>query len=487
MNVLNKPLIRGSKILSLMLCLTLSHGIQADVLDPQNAANPWLDALSVVLASQQPGMDVIRNLNDRSLVRHLDRPRLGAFPDLPAGTLPDSADLMAWEASFAAAEIGALALVPDAPATGGAELDWDRFMTAWTGAEPEDRHLITFHAGDLSLVAGLASAARSLGHNSLVLEPGGDTEAAGRIYVLAGDRLAIDSRAARKLEAEFREAVLLGERLGRDADSLARDTRRERALARNEPAVFRKASLGDENTASTIEEIIVPGGIALGELVEWDIEPSALVFRAGRLHIVARDAAAYALPIEEIGTLRALFDFVTRSEAIHSDAIVDIDGEGRVKISAALRDTDVGYELMRLDTYPFDFVHGLPVTKSVMLDKQVRLQTESPMSLGFATDYEVRFLSADSLRIAQTRVALEYHYDSSTGSSQFTYQWGRDLRRLDEKLDYAGLGESTEAVARYAAWVALFRRVARDSLPFVEGRYEFMKVDNTGRRTPARF
>ena len=66
--------------------------------------------------------------------------------------------------------------------------------------------------------------------------------------------------------------------------------------------------------------------------------------------------AAWELPALEAKTLKALWDFVARSIAIKSDAIVDIDEAGRVRISSALRDTDAGFEIMHAYTLPFAYV-----------------------------------------------------------------------------------------------------------------------------------
>ena len=66
---------------------------------------------------------------------------------------------------------------------------------------------------------------------------------------------------------------------------------------------------------------------------------------------------------------------------------------------------------MEIDAQPFEFVRGLSVTKSVIIDTAVKFEPETDSdSLTYSTMYEVRFLSADIMRIAQTRVALEFKY-----------------------------------------------------------------------------
>ena len=42
-------------------------------------------------------------------------------------------------------------------------------------------------------------------------------------------------------------------------------------------------------------------------------------------------------------------------------------------------------------------------------------------------------------------------------------------------------------VAHYAGWVGLFRKIKEDQVPFLTGRYEFMKLDKTGQETPSRY
>ena len=58
---------------------------------------------------------------------------------------------------------------------------------------------------------------------------------------------------------------------------------------------------------------------------------------------------------------------------------------------------------------------------------------------------------------------------------------------MHEKLDYSGLGESMLEVANYAGWVGLFRRLSEDEVRFLRGRYEFMKIDKAGQKTPIRY
>ena len=466
------------------LCLLLAFPLaRAGVLDTDSAADPLLDDLAMDLESL--GMDVARNLNQRDIARGRPaRPRLGAFADLPPGDMPDTPDLLAFEQDLGEGRIGGLALLVD----GGTAGDAREFMNLWHRAAAPQRVFITFHQSDLESATLLAGLLQDQGHGVLPLTAEQSTELAGRLFAVAGRRLAIDSATARRHRSELREFRYLGRRLARNSDSLiAVDGRIP--VARNEPSVFRKASLGDEFEASTIEEIIVPGGIAFGEQAQLDFEPQELVFREGGL--LVRDTAGNErrLPRDlPLPFVKALWDFTVRAEALRSDAVVDIDGEGRVRISEALRDTDIGYELVQIDTLPFEFVRNLPVTKSVIIDTAVVFRENGqPGLMDYDTRYEVRFLSADTMRIAQTRVALEYRLEAAGSDPEFGDQWGRDIGRLDENLDYTGLGSSTAPVARYAAWSGLFRLLQSGNVTFVEGRYDFMKIDKSGRRTPARF
>ena len=260
------------------------------------------------------------------------------------------------------------------------------------------------------------------------------------------------------------------------------------SLARREPSVFMKETLGDEFNQSTISEIVVPGGVALGEKAHSDLSLKELLFEQERLLLVDEQGVTHSLPRIELAEAKALFDFVDRSEAIKSDAIVDIDADGRVRISTALRDTEVGFAIMHADTQPFEFVPNLPVTKSVVIDTGVQWsQPEGSQALQSQVEFEVRFLSADNMRIAQTRAALAYEYDSQSKTIEYSDSWGRDVRRLHENLDYSGLGESMRKVADYAAWIGLFRLLSEDEVRFLRGRYEFMKIDKTGQKTPIRY
>lgn len=185
--------------------------------------------------------------------------------------------------------------------------------------------------------------------------------------------------------------------------------------------------------------------------------------------------------------VKSLFDFVARSELLESDAIVDIDENRRVRISEALRNTDAGFSILHADTMPFEYVSNLSVTKSVIIDTKVEWENIATTELGFETDYEVRFLSADNMRIAQTRLALEYEYRSDSNVSEYQDSWGRDVGRLRENMDYSGLGNSMEKVANYAGWIGLFRKLKEDGVPFLQGRYDFMKIEKIGQTTPSRY
>jgi len=293
-------------------------------------------------------------------------------------------------------------------------------------------------------------------------------------------------RAARRYRSEVSELAFLVERARRKSTSLVAGdgNRGDSSLARREPSVFLKETLGDEFNQSTIEAIIVSGGVALGEVASLDFAPADLIFDGEELILVDKIGKSWRLPKIGLADVKALFDYVARSEAINSDAIVDIDGEGRVRIPSALRDTDVGFAIMQADTQPLAFVPNLPVTKSVITDSGVNWQS---IAMDEPLQFEVRFLSADNMRIAQTRVALDYDYASKKENSEYSDSWGRYVAQLDENLDYSGLGQRLVRVATYAGWVGLFRRLQEDQVSFLRGRYEFMKIDKMGARTPRRY
>ncbi|MGI9251917.1 MAG: hypothetical protein ACR2PR_12140 [Pseudohongiellaceae bacterium] len=506
-------------LLTLPFCLALYLGLpaaasaaaldEAALEDPVLA--PLLDALTI------ESIDVAHNLNAREVIRsRLSNPRFGRFPDLPAGTLPTGRELAAWEASWQTGEIGGLVLhktadtqtdSPDAKPTPATTTDSTDLLNAWLTTDTAGRIFVSFVATDLSVAETIARAAATNGYRPLLLSANTgdikDTEStthntttntpqAGEFYATAGQRLAIDTRRARRYRSDITEFNLLGERVGRDSNTVFYDARnRGTNNSRNEPAVFLKETLGDEFNQPTIEEIIVPGGVALGEVAAITIQPAQLIFASGHLQLLDTAQQSWNLPALPLPEQRALFDFVQRSELIHSDAIVDIDGEGRVRISTALRDTDAGYTLMQADTQPFEHIRYLPVSKSVIIDTSVNWfpanGSSGSTTLAFNTAFEVRFLSADNMRIAQTRVALEYEFNSQPSHTEYQDAWGRDTRRLRESQDYTALGDSVSPVAEYAGWAALFRKLHTDDIPFLQGRYEFMKIDQNGRSTPRRY
>ena len=491
------------------------------------AVEELFEAIADASAPSQPAVELVVNLNARELAsRPPSVPRLGGFADLPAGAFPDSAELAAWEAAFSAGDIGGLVLHSAALLDSGADplggaptgqrdpqADFADWISVDERNRPRDRIFITFANQDEALAGQIGALASTAGYDSLIFASGGnDPEAepfAGRFYATAQHRLALDSRAARRLRTGVAEMELLGERARRDSDSVFRDpvNRDDRGLARHEPEVFRKITLGDEFTQPTIEEIIVPGGIALGESAEIDFTPVELVFDPDGAFFILRaldEAAAggvliaHQLPRQDPKRLKSLFDLTQRSIRTRSDAVVDLDADRRVRISSALRDTDAGYDMLFADTRPFAHLDYLPVTKSVIIDTGVSWggpaggTADSPhfdtgFNTGFKTGFEVRFLSADRMRIAQTRLALAYSFDSTSGAVAYQGNWGRDSARLRESTDLGRLGDELAEMARDAGWVALFRRLEEDRVPFLKGRYEFLKIDKAGRETPRRF
>lgn len=445
--------------------------------------DPFLQAVALALSVYK--LDVVANLNDRDLIRQrIRRPRLGRFPDLPTRSLPGSEEIRVWESEYEAGQIGGLAILSDPDMADSSGLE--DYVEAWLAAPAEARIFVAFYREDQAWAQKIEAVASAYNYHVQTFF-GGPVLPAARLYATAAQRLAIDSQAARRYRTELTELTYLGKRVRRKTNSLFKDNG-DRVLARNEPPVFLKETLGDEFNRSTIREIIVPGGVALGETATLPIDIAAMVYAAGSMHLVDDNGLNWQLPALESKTLKALFDFSVRAGSIHSDSIVDIDADGRVRISSALRDTDAGYEIMHADTQPFEFVPNLSVTKSVMIDIAVDWYVaEANKSLEFETDYEIRFLSANNMRIAQTRVALAYEYESVSGATTYQQSWGRYANRLNESLDYSGLGSSMTPVANYAGWIALFRKLQDDDVPFLRGRYEFMKIDKTGRVTPSRY
>jgi hypothetical protein len=444
-----------------------------------------LDKLNEPFSSQ--GILVSQNLNARDTAGpRPDKPRLGGFADLPAGSFPRTDELLRWEADFQAQEIAALAILICTECSPAA--DEQSFFSNWLQQQDSDRVLLSYHRDALEWAELVAVAALDAGF--LVKHLHADDEVvAGEFYATVGRRLGLDTRGARASKSEVAEISFLGKRARRNSDSIFRETDRKYGvgIAKNEPTNFIKESLGGEFTQSTIREVIVPGGVALGETAKVEFEASALEFDGRGLLVVDQQNKRWRLPKQDVSITKSLFDFVQRSIQLRSDAMVDIDGEGRVRIASSLRNTDAGWEIMHADTQPFEFVRNLRVTKSVIIDTFVNWKTLDSGGMSFGSEYEVRFLSADNMRIAQTKAALVYSYDSVTQTSRYRNAWGPDVKRLNESVDTAGLGNSLDKVAEYSGWVALFRIVEETELRFLQGRYEFMKIDSSGRSTPARY
>lgn len=432
-------------------------------------------------------IEVYENLNARDIARgRPEKPRLGGFVDLPLGRLPLSSEIQLWEADYEAKKIAGIALLECNECRGA--LDDSEFLTYWLESPHSRRGFLSYSSGSESAALPIVDAARQAGLSIRHLT-GNEIAFAAELFATGGLRLGLDTRESRSAKSELAEISLLGQRTRRNSNSVFRDSDRQwgRGVSKNEPANFIKESLGGEFTQSTIREVIVPGGVALGETAKLRQGISAFKFDGNELLLVDENKKQWNLPALDSATAKALFDFVQRSEQLKSDAIVDIDAQSKVRISSALRDTDAGWEIMHADTLPFKFVRNLNVSKSVIVDTFVRWSAADDSSLTFDSEYEVRFLSADNMRIAQTRAALVYEYDAQTGRSEFKDTWGRDERRLKENLDTEGLGNNLSEVAVYSGWVALFRSVIENNVNFLEGRYQFMKIDTSGRKTPARY
>ncbi|MFK7863613.1 MAG: hypothetical protein AB8B95_05220 [Pseudohongiellaceae bacterium] len=431
-------------------------------------------------------IDVHQSLNAREFSRRIERPRLGGFPDLPSGRLPSSQEILQWETSYGEGQIAGLAmLICDGCSH---PLSDAEFLTQWLVSGHQNRGFLSYAPVTEEQVIQISKAASDAGiftKNFMGVEP----EIAAELFATVGVRLGLDSQAARSAKSQVAEIDLLGKRVRRNRNSVFRESDRQwgRGTSKSEPSNFVKESLGDEFTQSTIREVIVPGGVALGETAKIRLGISALKYLDQTLLLVDQNGKQWKLPDQDSKVMKSLFDFVQRSEQLKSDAIVDIDGDGRVRISSSLRDTNAGWEIMHADTQPFKFVRNLNVTKSVIIDTFVRWSAADDSQLSFDSEYEVRFLSADNMRIAQTRAALVYDYDAQSKLSRYKESWGRDAGRLKENLDTSGLANSLSKVADYSGWVALFRLVMENDVRFLEGRYQFMKIDTAGLETPARY
>ncbi|MFT4749379.1 MAG: hypothetical protein ACI9E4_001056 [Pseudohongiellaceae bacterium] len=448
-------------------------------------SDPLLEGLRQTLLNQ--GVLVSQNLNARDTAGpRPDQPRLGGFADLPIGSFPGTDELLNWEADFQAQQIAALAIIVCADCSN--DSGEQSFISNWLQRPASQRVLLSYYREELAWAELVAAVALNAGFLVKHLQDD-NVSIAGEFYATVGRRLGLDTRGARASKSDVPEIKFLGQRVRRNSDSIFRVSDRQRGLgvANNEPANFLNESLGDEFTQSTIREVIVPGGVALGATAKVAFEISALEFDGQGLLVVDQQNKRWRLPTQDVSVTKSLFDFVQRSTQLRSDAVVDIDGKGAVRISSSVRDTDVGYEIMQADTQPFKFVRNLNVSKSVVIDTFVRWKTLNSADLSFSAEYEVRFLSADNMRIAQTKAALVYAYDSIERASRYTKAWGSDASRLNESLDTAGLGNSLNKVAEYSGWVALLRNIEETDISFLKGRYQFMKIDSSGRSTPARY
>lgn len=471
------------RLFAVFFAILLAAPAPARLLDPGDPADTLLEQLAPRLDTQS--IDVAHNLNAAKLRprRNLGLPRLGMLADMPLGAMVNSAELGRWENSYRNHSLLAIVAIPTADFAPTDSL----FLHNWLASSTEDRVFITLAAADRALAGVIATQLQSLSFDvRLFSDPPQDSSftRAGRYYATAGRHLVLDSPAARELDSEASEINLLGRQVRRKTDSVFMlSGKSSRYYSTGEPERFKKIDLGDETTAAVIPEIIVSGGIALGEVARFQKPARALVFNPDHsFELQLIDGERWLFPERDVQLLKACFDFALRSTQIQSDAIIDIDEHRKIRISSAFRDTDIGYELIGIDEQPFQFVRSLSAIKSVIIDAAVVISAQGSTP-AFNTEYEIRFINPDRRKLAETRAALVYDYDSGTDLAHYRESWGPRAFRL-QSVDFDGLGEQTRKAARVAGWVALFRAVAEGKLDFSQGRYEFLKIDKTGTPTP---
>jgi hypothetical protein len=471
------------RLFAVLLVIFLAAPAAARTLDPGAPANALLEQLAPRLEAQ--AIDVAYNLNTARLKprRKPGRPRLGMLADVPLGMQVNSAELERWESSYRDRRLLAIAATP---ARNFAATD-SQFLNNWFASASPERVFITLASADRDTAEIIATQLQALSYATrLLAEPPQDSlfTEAGRFYATAGQRLVLDSPAARQLDSDALEINLLGRQVRGSTDSVFKPAGKSaRYYAAGEPKRFKKVDLGDEIIAAVIPEIIVSGGIALGEVASFQKPATALIFNPDHsFELQLTDGERWLFPERNPLLLKTCFDFALRSTQIHSDAIVDIDENRKIRISSAFRNTDIGYELIGIDGQPFRYVRTLNAIKSVIIDTAVVISAEASTAV-FNTEFEIRFINPDRRKLAETRAALVYAYDSGTDIALYRESWGPRAFRL-YSVDFARLGEQTRTAARVAGWVALFRAVAEAELDFSRGRYEFLKVDNTGTATP---
>jgi hypothetical protein len=471
------------RLFAVFFAFLLAAPAPARMLDAGGPDNTLLEQLAPRLDAQ--AIDVAHNLNATGLKpkRKLRQPRLGMLADVPLGAQVTSAELERWENSYREQLLLAIVAMP---ATDFAPTD-SLFLGNWFASSAQERVFITLAAADRELAGIIATQLQELSYDTRIFsEPPQDSAftQAGRFYATAGQRLVLDSPAARQLDSEALEITLLGRQVRRRTDSVFKPAGKSaRYYAAGEPERFKKIDLGDEIIAAVIPEIIVSGGIALGEVAVFQKPARALIFNPDHsFELELINGERWLFPERNPLLLKTCFDFALRSTQIRSDAIVDIDEHRKIRISSAFRNTDIGYEFIGIDGQPFQYVRSLNAIKSVIIDTAVVISAEASTPV-FNTEYEIRFINPDRRKLAETRAALVYDYDSGTDVASYRESWGPRAFRL-YSVDFTGLGEQTRKAARVAGWVALFRAVAEAELDFSRGRYEFLKIENTGTATP---
>ncbi len=180
----------------------------------------------------------------------------------------------------------------------------------------------------------------------------------------------------------------------------------------------------------------LPGGILFGLVARPQILlPEARVYASGSRIEVFASGTTYALPAEDPDLLASCLAFAEEGRA--DQALVDILANGMVLMAPEFRDTRAGLALIHCDRVPHMRMPSLAFTKSVIVDRDVRLTLDlATGELRPQADLEVRFY-----REVEDPIAL-------TGLSA----------KCTTALPASGaLAAELSAAAEVAAWIGFFR------------------------------
>jgi hypothetical protein len=203
------------------------------------------------------------------------------------------------------------------------------------------------------------------------------------------------------------------------------------------PSTVNRAALEEPRgsaAAPTFDEL--PGGIVFGLAARPDpaLAGARLELQGDRLALRSGERL-FLLPPASPALLRASLAFAASSRP--GDVVVDLPRGGAVLLAPELEDTEAGAVLLRCDRAPHARAAGFAGTKSVIVDRDVRLSADPATGLArIAADLEVRFYRVERRWVGPEQAELAGQRAIPAGDARD--ELARDLAPAAELAGWIG-------------------------------------------------